>query len=330
VEEPYGSRGARKLSLPWLASLVACAAGLGLVFLPVFLSGWEKVRTGADDFLPFYAGARLLGTPYLYDAAAVEQVEAATAHITGEALTYIRPPFLAALVWPIAQLPYRAAHWIWLALRILAAIGFVALWPHSARRETAVACCWFLPLAAALANGQDVPLLLLWIAMAERYYARKPLAAGLALSLCLAKFHLFLLLPVFLWVHRRRAIGGFLTGAALLAVLSTLVAGPKWPAAFLAALRLPQISPSVPLMPNLHGLGLPGAVEIAASAAVFAAAVLAVRVWEARPALAVTLLAGILLSYHAYLADVTVLLPGVLAVWGRVRRVKPLPDSRAL
>ncbi|HUP02655.1 MAG TPA: glycosyltransferase family 87 protein [Bryobacteraceae bacterium] len=305
------------------ATILACTVGLALMFAPVFRAGGEKVRMGADDFLPFYAGARLLGTAGLYRPDAVKQEELATAGITGEAWSYIRPPFLAAMVWPLSRLPYRPAHWLWLAARIGAAIGFVLLWPHSPRRETAVACCWFLPLAAALANGQDVPLLLLWVAAAERCYPRRPFAAGLALSLCLAKFHLLALLPVFLWVHRRRAIGGFLAGAAFLGMFSFVVAGWNWPSAYLAVLRLPQISPSIQSMPNLHGLALPPAWEAALSLVVFAAALWAVAAAEAGLALAVTLLAGILLSYHAYLADLTILLPALLALWGWLRRAGP-------
>jgi hypothetical protein len=294
-----------------LAWAVLCAAGFALLLVPAI-----SALGGGWDFLPIYTAGRLAGTPHLYDPAAVRRAEIAAAHLTGPSLLFTRLPFVAALAWPLARLPYDAAHAVWMALRLIAVFGFILLWPHSPRWLTTLACAWFVPLAGAIANGQDSPFLLLSLAIAERWRERRPFAAGLALSLCLAKFHLFLLLPVFLWIHRRRLIPGFLAGCAALGLLSFAAAGPSWPRAYLHVLRLPQINPGARAMPNLHGLQLAMPLEIALSLAVLAAAALAIRRLSDGPAFAVTLAGGILLSYHAYFADLTLLLPAVL-VFGR-------------
>jgi hypothetical protein len=294
------------LTLAWAA---LCCVGFAILLVPAITAlggGW--------DFLPIYTAGRLAGTPDLYSPAAVQRTEVAAAHLTGPSLLFTRLPFVAALAWPMARLPYDAAHTVWMALRLLAVFGFIVLWPHSPRHVTALACAWFVPLAGAIANGQDSPFLLLWIALAERWRDRRPFAAGLVLSLCLAKFHLFLLLPAFLWIHRRRILPGFLAGCATLALISFAVAGLSWPFAYLAVLRLPQINPGVHAMPNLHGLQLPVPFEIALSLAVLVIVAVAIRLLAERLALAIALAAGILLSYHAYLADLTLLLPALLAL----------------
>ncbi len=288
---------------------VVCAAGFALFLLPAI-----PALGGGWDFLPIYTAARLAGTHDLYNATAVHAAEIAFSGRTGPSLLFTRLPFVAALAWPLGLLSWNAAHVAWMVLRLAAILGFLFLWPHTPRRVTTLACAWFVPLAGAIANGQDVPFLLLWLALAERLRERRPFAAGLILALCLAKFHLFLLLPVFLWIHRRRLVPGFLAGCAALAGLCFAAGGLAWPQAYLALLRLPQINPGERAMPNLHALGLPFGAELALSLAVFAAAAIAIRRVSDRTALAVTLAAGILLSYHAYFADLSLLLPALLVL----------------
>jgi hypothetical protein len=291
-----------------IAWAVLCGAGFALLMIPAI-----SALGGGWDFLPVYTGAKLAGTRDLYNPVAQEHTQSVLPHPTTFSLPFMRLPFVAALSWPLAVLPYDAAHAAWMALRLVAVVGFILLWPHTPRYLTALACAWFVPLAGAIAGGQDSPFLLLWIATSERLRNRRPALAGMVLALCLAKFHLFLLLPVFLWFHRRGLFAGFLAGCAALGLLSFAVAGPDWPRAYLALLRLPQSNPAVG-MPNLHALHLAPPLEVAVSFVVFAGAVIAIRHFSDRTALALTLGAGILLSYHAYFADLTLLLPAMLAV----------------
>ena len=87
------------------------------------------------------------------------------------------------------------AYALWQLCCLGAMLGFVLLWPAK-RMVTLLLCCWFPPTAASFANGQDVPFLLLWAAVAAYLvHGRKDFSAGLVLSLCAAKFHLLLFLP---------------------------------------------------------------------------------------------------------------------------------------
>jgi len=288
-------------------SLAACGLAPFLL-LPAFWLRWG--RLGGGDFLPFYAAAKLLPGLRIYQPQAIYGAEIAALGGMRDALLFIRMPAFALLLWPLAHLPYGAAHAVWFGLRALAAAGFVFVWPHNPRRQTALAAAFFLPLAAALSGDQDTPLLLLWIAVAERLAPRRPFAAGLVLALCAAKPHLFLFLPVYLFVHRRRLIPGFLAGGAALLALSFAAAGPRWPEALAGVLRNPAIAPWGVF--NLHSLGLPAALEIALAAALAGGALWAILRLSDRIALAAALAAGLLLSYHASLPDAALLLPAVL------------------
>jgi hypothetical protein len=177
--------------------------------------------------------------------------------------------------------------------------------------------------------------LLLWIALAVRLCKRRSWAGGIALSLCLAKFHLFLLLPVFLLSKGRRLLPGAIAGAAALIVLSFAVAGWHWPVDYLAILRNPVINPDRAHPPNLHGLGLPPAGEAALT--LVAAAISIAGILRSAPpvAFAVTLAAGVLFSYHAGWHDLVVVLPAALLFIEAVRkarsesRTSASPDSRS-
>jgi hypothetical protein len=301
------------------------ACGLApLLLLPAFWLRWG--RFGGADFLPFYAAAKLLPGPAIYDPHAIYRTEIAAIGGMREALIFIRIPAFALFLWPLSHLAYPMAQAIWFEVRALAAAGFVLAWPHNPRGVTAIAAAFFLPLAGALSGDQDTPFLLLWIALAERLSPRRPFAAGLLLALCAAKPHLFLFLPVFLGIHRRRLIPGFLAGGAALLALSFAAAGPRWPQALLTVLRNPAIEPWGVL--NLHSLALPAAVEWTLAAAIAAAALFAIVRRSAGIALAATLTAGLLLSYHASMADAAMLLPAVL-LFGAARRRAAPQEARA-
>ena len=189
-----------------------------------------------------------------------------------------------------------------------------------------------LPLGISFFNGQDTPFLLLWIALALHWQGKgRPFLAGLAFSLCAAKFHLFMLLPLLLCGQRRwRMTAGLATGAAVLLAASFAVAGAAWPVEYFATLTDGRVHPGVSNMPNLHGMfaGLPHAalLEILAGLAIVVGAWHVVRRSSFEVGLATVLTAGVLLSYHAYRADCVVLLPAVLLVLA----ANPLPSTRVL
>lgn len=313
------------MTIVWVSLL--CSAGLFLIFVTAINS------VAPTDFLTFYSGGRLAVSGHLYDPEAVQTMERERTGRYAPGLLFIRMPVFALLLWPLAQLPYGTAYVLWLLFRACCAAAYVLLQQPVARWPATLIVCWSVPLAHGFANGQDAPILLLWLGL-WLYLERKqrPFAAGMALSLCLAKFHLFLLLPVFLIAHRRWAtLRGLALGGALLVSGSFLAGGWEWPVQYARTLLLPAIHPYPLRMPNLHGL-LRGHAELLIHLIVLALSVfLVVRLDDAR-AVAVSLAAGLLLSYHAYTADAVILIPAILIAiqkrWLRIPAIvlaSPIP-----
>ena len=294
-----------------------CLAGIAFnvwAACALFLPGaW----TGRNDFLSFYAGARLAGTPGLYDDDAAQQIQIQVTGETGPALRFIRPPYYALLLKPLGMLPYRAAYAVWFCLSAAAFLGFVLLWPGGPWK--AAACAWCLPAFVALLGGQDLGFVLL-CAAAAAFLARRrqDFTAGILLALIASKFHLMPFVPVVLLAQRRwRMLAGAAVAAAVLLALSFAVAGPDWPRQYLAALADRRIHPSFSHMPGLRGFYAETGVEPYLQAAIVLA--LAALVWIAarrektlEQPLALALAAGIAAAWHAYLADCALLLPAIL------------------
>src|SRR5579863_424084 len=175
-----------------VAGAIVCLALLGPAVALTF--------RGMTDFMDLYAGARLTFTGDQYNVARVLATEAHSTGFFSATRLFMRLPVFGLLLWPIAQLPYSWASPIWELLCACAIAGFAALWPAK-RVWVVTACCWSLPVWMTLAEGQDVAFLLLSLALAAIALRRKqPITCGLVLSLCLAKYHLFLLLPLWLMV----------------------------------------------------------------------------------------------------------------------------------
>jgi len=287
----------------------------------------DPIRAARNDFMPLYVAAKLAGTgdlyePHAYYAFMIQRFEA-----LHESLRFTRLPFYATLLWPLSFLPYETAYGVWWLLRVAALAAFVALWRIPSRSDTILFTVLSLPVFASLAAGQDSIFLLLFIALAVRWREKgRDFSAGLALSLCAIKFHLFLLLPLLLWRRRLgRMAAGFGSGAAALLAVTFAVEGCWWPLDYFRVLTDGRVHPGPDSMPNLHGLfaGLPHGLylEAFAAVAVLLAAWVSLREASFPSALALTLLGGLLLSFHSYLMDAAVLLPALLiVVAGTTRR----------
>ena len=296
---------------------IACLLGLA-----VTSSGWwafvpHVFLGGNNDFVMTYAGASLAGSGKLYDVDATLRVETPLGD-SPQFLMYMRFPYCAALVSPLRRLSYRSAYWTWQAVSLAAVLVFAIFWPAPRRWMTALACCWSLPLVACFVMGQDITLVMAALAVSLALFFRgKPFAAGLVLSLCSIKFHLFLTLPLLILTRRWWRFGGGLAagGAALLGI-SFLVEGWSWPVEWARVLRMPVLTPSYSLMPNLNGLvaGQPhaGLLIGAGACAVIAAAWAVMRAGEPTDAFAAMLIGGLLLSYHGFIADAAMLVPAGL------------------
>src|SRR5579862_556191 len=295
------------------------AALLGLAIVLFLLrGGLHYLASGQNDYLQLYAGARLVGTPQLYDLRKISRVQMESAGFYGESLGFNRAPFYAVLLWPLGKLPYRQSYLLWQALCVCALLGFILLWRTPGKEAAMAACCWSLPLILALAHGQDLTFLLLLIAAALLIHPKRSFAAGVLLSLCAIKVHLFLLLPLVMVAQRRwRMLGGLLAGGAFLTAVSFAAAGARWPFQYFEMLS--QVSdPEQQIMPNFHGmlLGIPYRHSIEALLALATAAIvwLIARRTDFEYGLAAALTGGLLISVHANPQDCTLLLPALLIV----------------
>lgn len=321
--------------LPMALAIAVCLAGLIALALP-FARDWGAIRQGLNDFPAFYLSPRLLGTGHLYDQAAFL---AAQRRILGRDcvnIQYIRLPYVAVMLAPLSHLPYSLAYALWQTLSLAALAVFAWLWP--ARRPLAlILICWFPPVAANFANGQDVAFILLAVAIAACLARRgRNVGAGLMLALCAAKLHLCLYLPVLIVARRMWRLGaGFVAGGAFLLAVSFLAAGPAWPAAWLQSIRSPLVSPNI-AKSSLVAL-LAEAVRGPVLWAILGALVLLVGAIVYRLArrksfmfaLAAALAGGPIVAFHVYMQDYLLTLPLLLTLASEfVDRRNPGPDER--
>ena len=307
------------------ARAYVAAAILGII---VVLGMFRNVVISPmSEFAGFYIGARLAGTPYLYDKAHNREEQARTVHVYNDSLSYVRLPFYATLLSPIAKLPYRTALYLWQALSLSAAVLFVFLWPH--RGIALVACAWSLPLAMVFMYGEDDNFLLVFLAMALVLYRKRPFSAGALMSLLGIKFNLFLLLPLLLLGQKRwRMATGFLAGCTVLLAISFGVGGIDWPLRMIPIITQRSVLSHEYIMPNLRGLlqGLTSLLwpELALGALVAGLVFLTARRSDFELGMAAMLVGSLLVSHHAGPEDCVVLLPALLLLGDR------LTGSRAI
>jgi hypothetical protein len=278
------------------------AVTLALMLLAV----WPHKRIylyGENDFLAIYAGAKLAFSDRLYDPEAVRQAQIDAAGATGEILRFSRLPGYAMLLSPLRLIPYLPAYAVWQLINLAAVIGAVALWPY--RRSTfATVLSVCLPLYIAFAGGQDVSFILLGMAAFFRVLESERFGwAGLALGICLVKFHFIWGVGLVLLRHRRyRTILG-LGAAAALFVLPGFLVNFDWPLEYYSAIvawRVAVPKTTYTLFPFAGWAGLPVAAALAWIAAMrfslSAAACTAVAL-------------AVLVSPNGYVADYTLMAP---------------------
>ena len=311
--------------------------GIGLLSTLVTLQ-WHRVIRGQNDFAALYAGGTLAGTPDLYSRTANEAVIQSVLGMTMDTVVYTRPPFYAALLKPLTFLPYLAAYGIFCALCIASILWFIIRFSKDCESLPLYAA-FSIPIAAFLPQGQDAPLLLTITGASILLIRQKrDFLAGVVLSFCAIKFHLFLLVPILLLTKKRwNILAGGATATAALTLLGVLVAGFGSLSEYIRVLRDPWINFSVDMMPNLHGLiaGLnlgPAStwIELTASCGVVGAFLwICQKTDDYEFLFGLSLLCGLLISYHSGISDqIVLLLAFVLIV--RARAEKPLRIALAL
>ncbi|MGH9853500.1 MAG: glycosyltransferase family 87 protein, partial [Blastocatellia bacterium] len=153
----------------------------------------------------------------------------------GEELPYVNAPFFALPFPVLARLEYPLAYLIWILISLgLYVSGFTLLWrtldamPEDTYLVALLLALSFMPfLAECLAGGQTSAFGFFFLALAISCERRgRPLMSGAALSLCLYKPTLLLLiLPMLVITRRFSTIAGFVIGGLLLAATSLLVVG---------------------------------------------------------------------------------------------------------
>ena len=300
---------------------------LGVIFLAgLNFQGWNF--NAGRDFLGFYVGASLVGSPTLYDPAANLAVQRKIGAREIDSIIFVRLPYFAAILRPLTWIPYRAAIFVWGFLSVASLIGFAFVFPYEERRISLFLLCWFIPSAYAIRVGQDSPFVILWIAIALRLRMHKRLfLAGLVFSLCLEKWHLVIFIPILFLLRREwRVLAGFVTGSAALIALSFALQGADFAREYWAVLHLPNMNALPLLMPNLLGslaffelVGLSHSIAIAlywGLAIVITLLVLFACVRQQfEIALPVALIAGLLVSPHDYLHDWAIAFPALLMLW---------------
>lgn len=300
----------------WVLS-TACV--LGLLFQAWIVSQQgpaliEGTLEGHNDFLQLYVGASLCGTGQLYSLEANQRLQSEFIGRVSPSVRYSRLPFYSLLLRPLTWMPYRTAYWTFQALSLGSLLAFACL---AVPRTPLIAplLCFSIPALMTLKLGQDVFLVLLAFAVYQALSERgKALAAGLVLSLCLVKFHLFVLVGAGLVLTKQRQqLMGAAAGAALWLSLSFLAGGSAWIGDYVALLRDPALHPSPSIMPNLHGMSLGHAgwewTLVGFVVLLFVTTVWRVRDEHVRQALALT--GGLLISRHAYIQDSVLILAAV-------------------
>lgn len=332
-------------------------AGTVAIVLYALIWSWFKpilFSASKSDFSCFYRAGRMVMAgdgARVYDLAAQQAFDQrlGTTFVAKQgqpfSLPFVFPPYTLALFAPLSCLPYRVAEFVWYVANVgmLLALPLVLRISLAASDRTIaaelLAPVLFLPAVLALMQGQTSILLLLLFAMTFATLAkRRETAAGCILAFALLKPQLALPLSLALAIWRKwRALAAmFWTGVALLG-LSAAIAG--WHATLhypRALLEFNHLSSALggehpESMPNLRGavyLLLPGrsAAAVAGITIVLSMLLLAVLAILLKPSAlsrtsySLVLIAGCLVSYHAYLHDDSLLLLPILLITDELQR----------
>jgi len=280
------------------------------------------------DFLSFYTGASLArhgDFDGMYVPGVQLQLQREHAQLP-DLVPYIRPPFYALVLTPLAWVPFGAAFWAWLMVQ---SAVLISTWIWAFRRWGADALIFgsmYLPTALGIAHGQDC-VLIAAIVLGIYSLARRDrdFLSGMVLGLGLIKFHLFLLWPLALLIQKRwRMLAGACVAVSIELLASLALAGTTGIAKYFALLRmndLPHLSPSPELMINVRGLALNLGIDNAAVTGVLTVAVVvltAAACWRAPlwRFVAAASAGSLLVVPHVYGYDAGLLLVGLwLAVF---------------
>lgn len=217
-----------------IACLLVTAATLYLVLGLVNSLSWdgpgwapENGQPIGRDFVAFWAAGRLAldgDAAAAYDLAAIQAVEAAVAQHDVNTVPWHYPPTFLLIVLPLAALPYPVAVLVWL---VAPAAVLMLLYRRFAGVSAAVPMALIFPATAqCLISGQNGIAFTAVLLAALSWLERRPVLAGLAISLFACKPQLApLLLPALLFGRCWRTLGAAVAGGTVLVAASWLAFG---------------------------------------------------------------------------------------------------------
>ncbi len=238
IESPL-SAGEAVVACLTVILVVAGGAGIRLAYSPDVEVAPTWIIGG--DFVQFYVAGRILNehqADRLYDLSLQEDLYKEL--VPGETwlrLPFNYPPFIAVLFRPFARLPLTAATVVFLFITPL--LFGAGVWLLVSRFDWPVKGRWLLGVSGALSFAPFI--LYTWLgaqisvvgfcSVAVALYEEdrgRPFLGGIALSICLYKPTLLLLvLPMLMITRRFRVLAGFAAGGAVLALASAAVASPQ-------------------------------------------------------------------------------------------------------
>jgi len=314
----------------------------------------DYIHKGYADFTIFYSAGKILHEgprSDLYDGNLQYKVQkqfAPNVKIRQAALPYNHPPFEALLFLPLIGFSYIHAYLLWNLFNvvILCAIP-VLLRDHIAILRTHPLWFWvlvalaFFPVFITLLQGQDsIFLLLVFVLTFVSFKKNADFIAGCCLALGLFRFHMVLPFALILLLQgRKKAILGFSSVAACWFLISvglvgwnTVIHYPQYVMQLEVAGAGGAISPGN--MPTIHGLVDPviatqlGKITSVVIVGILSALLVLICVFF-RPnknkqtnfdlSFALAVLITVLVSYHAYAHDLSVLLLPLLLVANHLR-----------
>jgi hypothetical protein len=322
---------------------VLLATGLAL---NAFLAWHDRdlVRKGYQDFTTYYAAGKIVRAGMagsLYDQSLQFRVQrefAPDVIIRHGPLPYIHPPFEALLFVPLTFLPYFAAYLVWDALNaVMLVVTLLLLRPHipllrKSFAISAVAVFVYFPAFVCLLQGQDMIIVLLLLTLVYTSLQKGRYAqAGLWLGAGVFRPQLVVPIVLILVCDRRfRSVLGFACSALAASLISIATVGwrefldyPRYVWQLEQHLGRGAILPTA--MPNLRGFvaiftrdgyALSLIFTFAASLFVLILAVHLFRCAEHAErldlAFSVAVLVSVLVSYHAFMYDLSLLLLPIL------------------
>ncbi len=325
----------------------ALAMALPAIMLGLQLSGWigflPMIRDGHADFRNLYAAGYMVRVGHgheIYDYAAQKMFQDGLVSREEIAIPFIRPAYQALLFAPFSFLPFRQAYFAFLSFNLaILVLCFRLLRPYMGNLARVwpglpAAMFLFLPIAAALMQGQDSIILLALLAGALACIQQgREYLAGVLVAFGLFKFQLVIPAAVLFLVWRRwRFSAAFACSAAMLAAVSVWIAGVEQSVNYFRSIIQMSVShglsSGLPLavdhMANLHGavsgiLGkssfvLPLTIAASAATMIFAAS----RRPQGVDALVIAIAVSALVSYYLFIHDMCVLLIPIVLTLDRL------------